>query len=194
MFLLLHGESFDYIGSSRLVYDMINDAFPYNLTESAKSKRFYDNGTQNLLNISHIRSILELGQMSNVNSDNDVFLHLDRATASLPETVKIISEIENSAGSSTTVRRSSKTSLPPASAQTFLKARPTIPTVMLTNFDRSYANNLYHSIYDDAERNNYNYTDGPEQAVVRHVAEVARIVAEPVYPCLLYTSPRPRDS
>lgn len=181
MFLLLHGESFDYIGSSRLVYDMINDAFPYNLTESAKSKRFYDNGTQNLLNISHIRSILELGQMSNVNSDNDVFLHLDRATASLPETEKIISEIKNSAGSSTTVRRSSKTSLPPASAQTFLKARPTIPTVMLTNFDRSYANNLYHSIYDDAERNNYNYTDGPEQAVVRHVAEVARIVAETVY-------------
>jgi hypothetical protein len=26
------GESFDYIGSSRLVYDMTTDSFPYNLT------------------------------------------------------------------------------------------------------------------------------------------------------------------
>jgi hypothetical protein len=29
---IILGESFDYIGSSRLVYDMTTDSFPYNLT------------------------------------------------------------------------------------------------------------------------------------------------------------------
>ena len=30
------GESFDYIGSSRLVYDMMTDSFPYNLTAATQ--------------------------------------------------------------------------------------------------------------------------------------------------------------
>ena len=33
LFLLIHGESFDYIGSSRLVYDMQHQAFPFNLSQ-----------------------------------------------------------------------------------------------------------------------------------------------------------------
>ena len=51
LFLLIHGESFDYIGSSRLAYDMEHEAFPYNLSQAVKDDKFWHNGTQPLLQV-----------------------------------------------------------------------------------------------------------------------------------------------
>jgi hypothetical protein len=39
-----------------------------------------------------------------------------------------------------------------------MQALPSVPVVMLTNFDREYANSYYHSIYDSAVVNKFNYT------------------------------------
>ena len=53
LFLLIHGESFDFIGSSRLAYDMEHEAFPYILSQAVKDGRFWHNGTQPLLQVLH---------------------------------------------------------------------------------------------------------------------------------------------
>ena len=60
-FLLLNGESFDFSGSSRLLYDMKNNQFPHkmNLTE------IYSKRAQPQLSLENIRAIVELGQLSN---------------------------------------------------------------------------------------------------------------------------------
>jgi hypothetical protein len=34
---------------------------------------------------------------------------------------------------------------------------PGLPVMMLTNFEREYANNYYHSIYDSALVNNFTH-------------------------------------
>jgi len=181
LFLFLHGESFDYIGSSRLVYDMEGNAFPYNITDNDTTKKYYNNGTQPLLNLRHIHSIIEIGQVSNKRG-NQMYFHTDEKSKSDPATREIIKKMK-SVGSEEGINmyESTKTTLPPASAQTFLKKRRDIPTVMITNYDAGYVNNLYHSIYDNAKTNKYNYSLGVDQDVVQHIAKVSKIVAQTVY-------------
>ena len=74
LFLLLHGESFDYMGSSRLVYDMARDAFPYNISQAEEENRFLANGTQPRLTLAKVRFWLELGQLAPTGG-SEVFLH-----------------------------------------------------------------------------------------------------------------------
>ena len=64
LFLLLQGESFDNIGSSRLVYDMQNGAFPFDLAKAKEEGRLLDNGTQPLLDMSKVKFWIELGQLA----------------------------------------------------------------------------------------------------------------------------------
>ena len=68
MLMLLNGESFDYIGSSRLVYDMVEQKFPLPLT---------DNPSQSpLLGLEHIKYWIELGSLADHNEQN-IYLHSD---------------------------------------------------------------------------------------------------------------------
>ena len=64
LFLLLQGESFDNIGSSRLVYDMQNGAFPFDLAKAKEEGRLLENGTQPLLDMSKVKFWIELGQLA----------------------------------------------------------------------------------------------------------------------------------
>ena len=64
LFLLLQGESFDNIGSSRLVYDMQNGAFPFDLAKAKKEGKLLDNGTQPLLDVNKVKFWIELGQLA----------------------------------------------------------------------------------------------------------------------------------
>lgn len=66
MFLIFNGESYDYIGSSRVVYDMERGDFPV--------KRDAD-GAQHIppMNLSHIGLFIELNQVSFLNNQQLVF-------------------------------------------------------------------------------------------------------------------------
>lgn len=65
--VLLNGESFDYIGSSRMVYDMMGQTFPYPLS---------DNPSQSpLIGLEHIKYWIELGSLADRNPT--VYLHSD---------------------------------------------------------------------------------------------------------------------
>ena len=74
LFLLLQGESFDNIGSSRLVYDMQNGAFPFDMEKATKEGRLLDNGTQPLLDMSKVKFWIELGQLAPTGT-GAVFVH-----------------------------------------------------------------------------------------------------------------------
>ena len=75
LFLLLQGESFNNIGSSRLVYDMQNGAFPFDLAKAKKEGKLLDNGTQPLLNMSKVKFWIELGQLAPVGAGSGLYIH-----------------------------------------------------------------------------------------------------------------------
>lgn len=57
MFILFNGEAYDYIGSSRIVYDMSNGDFPNNLIKFNKD---------------HVGLFIELSQ---IHYDKEIFIH-----------------------------------------------------------------------------------------------------------------------
>lgn len=57
MFILFNGEAYDYIGSSRMVYDMLHDDFPNDIVK---------------LKQSHVGLYVELSQ---IHYDKEVFFH-----------------------------------------------------------------------------------------------------------------------
>lgn len=57
MFMLFNGEAYDYIGSSRMVYDMLNNNFPNDIIK---------------FNLSHVGLFVELSQ---IHYDKEVVFH-----------------------------------------------------------------------------------------------------------------------
>jgi len=72
MFLFINGEAFENTGSSRLIYDMEQGDFPQAL--DLENTDTLANGTQATLNLTNIRSLIELGQLSNKFSTN-LYMH-----------------------------------------------------------------------------------------------------------------------
>ena len=69
-------ESYDYIGSSRMVYDMQRDEFPAKLYDYTKKK--YQNKEQPaLVNLNHISHYVELRQLGLTSGSNTVYAHTD---------------------------------------------------------------------------------------------------------------------
>ena len=54
---------------------MENMAFPFNKSKSEAAETFYKNGTQPLFTKTNIKSFLELGQLSNSQGSDDIFMH-----------------------------------------------------------------------------------------------------------------------
>ena len=60
LFAFLNGEAFDYIGSSRMVYDITEKAFPAKVEEGD-----FQNGHQPPLELTNVKEIITLGQLYN---------------------------------------------------------------------------------------------------------------------------------
>jgi len=174
MFLLINGEAFENTGSSRLVYDMEHGDFPRAL--NFENTGTLANGTQAqaTLNLTNIRSLIELGQLSNRFSNN-LYMHTVNNPAGEVGQFEKFSRLNN-----LTTKQSKRTELPPSSAQTFLTSTPSLHTVFLSNFDTTYSNPVYHSVYDTALYHGYNHTLGPTQDIVSHLSKVAVVVAQTV--------------
>jgi len=167
MFLLINGEAFDNTGSTRLVYDMEQGDFPESADLSGAE-------TQPSLNLTHIRTIIELGQLSNINTST-IFMHTANNPAGVVGQIEKFSRLNN-----LTTRSSSRSALPPSSAQTFLSSSPTLGTVFLSNYDTSYTDPVYHSVYDTAQYHGYNHTHGSTQDMVSHLAKVSVVLAQTI--------------
>jgi nicastrin len=169
MLVLFHGEAFDYIGSSRMVYDL-------------------EKGRMNFT-LDNIEMFVEIGQMGLHSHQDTVWIHTgvneSAQTSAFKALLKNISAEVNLSLSDVSPNQP----LPPASVHSFLKARKNIPGVILTNHEKEFTNRFYNSHFDtaaqsglvyplslnDSER--YNYVG--DLAV--HLQKVSTVVARAVY-------------
>ncbi|XP_063978988.1 nicastrin [Diachasmimorpha longicaudata] len=123
LFSLLNGESFDYIGSSRFVYDL-------------KKGNFNALGGRNLP-LSKITTVIELNQLV----DDNIFIHTNNDS---PNT--LISSLKEALGGTALPG-----SVPPTSVQSFLGANPSLQTAVVASYGEQFRNPYYQSVLDDAE-------------------------------------------
>uniref|UniRef100_A0A663M318 Nicastrin n=1 Tax=Athene cunicularia TaxID=194338 RepID=A0A663M318_ATHCN len=173
MFTFFQGETFDYIGSSRMVYDMEKDKFP--------------------LRLDNIHSFVEMNQVALRNA-SVLWMHTDpvsRLNKSVEVQVRILLDIlsNSSVGANVTLQEAGYSQpLPPSSFQRFLRARH-IPGVVLTDHRTAFQNRYYQSMYDTPENIQMQYPEGlsPEETLeyvtdtAKSLAEVATVVARALY-------------
>ncbi|XP_028911830.1 nicastrin isoform X1 [Ornithorhynchus anatinus] len=163
LFVFFQGETFDYIGSSRLVYDMERGKFPVAL----------DN----------IHSLVELGQVALRNST--LWMHTDpvsqRNDSVRDQVQQILSALRSSGATvpNVSLEEPGRTQpLPPSSLQRFLRAR-NVSGVVLADHQAAFRNQYYQSIYDTPENIGLQYPPSltPEEAL-NHVTETAKSLAD----------------
>ncbi|NXD46101.1 NICA protein, partial [Copsychus sechellarum] len=163
LFVFFQGETFDYIGSSRLVFDMEQEKFP--------------------LRLENIGAFLELGQVS-LRNDSVLWMHTDpisRQNQSVDSQVQNLLAVLRSSGSGSNVSLQDpgfSQPLPPSSFQRFLRSR-SIPGVVLSDHRTAFRNRYFQSIYDTAENIGMRYPEGltPEERL-EFVTDTAKALAE----------------
>lgn len=163
MFLLFQGETFDYIGSSRMVYDMTNGKFP--------------------IALENIDSFIELNQIG-IGTSSEIWAHTDpvslRNSTVNEQVQKLLASFSKvTAGMNISVRQPNQSQpLPPSSFQRFLRKR-IIPGAVLTDHQASFTNRYYQSVYDLGENIGLRYPDGltPEEAL-NHITDTAKALAD----------------
>ncbi|XP_041324556.1 nicastrin [Pyrgilauda ruficollis] len=173
LFVFFQGETFDYIGSSRLVFDMEQEKFP--------------------LRLENIAAFLELGQVS-LRNNSVLWMHTDpvsRRNESVESQVQELLAALRSSGSGSNVSLQEpgvSQPLPPSSFQRFLRSR-SIPGVVLSDHRAAFHNRYFQSIYDTAESIGMRYPEGlsPEQQLefvtdtAQALAEVATLLARALF-------------
>ncbi|XP_069797470.1 nicastrin isoform X2 [Narcine bancroftii] len=173
MFAFFQGEAFDYIGSSRMVFDMVKGDFP--------------------IRLENIDSFMELNQIG-IRTTSELWAHTDpisQQNSTVHEEVqKLLESLSQcAAGMNFSIRQPEQSQpLPPSSFQRFLREM-NIPGAVLTDHRGSFTNRYYQSVYDLQENIGLQYPDDltPEEALnhitdsAQALADVASIVAQTLY-------------
>lgn len=143
LFMLFNGESFDYIGSQRFVYDLKKSAFP---APSSYSRP---------LTLDNIYMMIDLDAIDTFDK-----LSIYHRSESVPSTMasklqQSIGEYINSLSLNVTITSEGTDAIPPVSAQMFLRENASFPALIVAA--ERPENKFYHSIYDDASNLNYVY-------------------------------------
>eukprot|EP00105_Crassostrea_gigas_P015788 XP_011432903.1 PREDICTED: nicastrin isoform X2 [Crassostrea gigas] len=137
LFTFLNGEAFDYIGSTRMLYDMDKGALPLKLK------------------MDHVDRIVEVNQLA-YREEGRIWIHADPVSRNDPN---ISSEIDDMISTildigknlSDIVGAVNQTQpLPPASTQKFLQKTP-VPALVLTDHKKTFTNKYYNSRFDLAK-------------------------------------------
>ncbi|RZB39345.1 Nicastrin and/or Peptidase M28 domain containing protein [Asbolus verrucosus] len=168
LFLLFNGESYDYIGSQRFVYELLKGNFP------SKSKKFLPNIT-----IDDIDLYIELSQL---NATETLVAHYLRDGK--PE--RFLLKLQAQARNEGLDLELSEDTLPPASLHTFLKNRTDLPSLILADHKTSYKNHFYNSVYDNATNLNYTYlnitaNETVIEGIQSYVQNVSTMLAKSLY-------------
>uniref|UniRef100_A0A672RFP2 Nicastrin n=1 Tax=Sinocyclocheilus grahami TaxID=75366 RepID=A0A672RFP2_SINGR len=168
-FSFFQGEAFDYIGSSKMVYDMERNDF--------------------VIDLNNVHSMLEIGQVG-LRRGRSLWMHSDPVSRQNKSVSAMMSGVQSAAaGLNLTVDQPSVSQpLPPSSFQRFLRVRG-IPGLVLADHNTSFNNRYYESLYDDAENLNVTYPPdlSPDEQLVyetdaaKSLAEVATLVARSLY-------------
>ncbi|XP_063703257.1 nicastrin [Culicoides brevitarsis] len=139
LFVMFNGESFDYIGSQKFVYDMEQNLFPNNST------------LKNKITMENIEFMIDIGTLDDLSTIN-VFHPTDFDQAKhLVTNINAYNNVYNFGIQATDKLQDN---LPPFSAQTFLRANNSFPAMILMSEPK---NKYYQSIYDDYRNLNYTY-------------------------------------
>uniref|UniRef100_A0A673A9I5 Nicastrin n=1 Tax=Sphaeramia orbicularis TaxID=375764 RepID=A0A673A9I5_9TELE len=151
LYTFFQGETFDYIGSSRMVYDMENNQFAVDL----------DN----------VHSVLEVGQVG-LRSDSQLWLHSDPVSR---RNSSVNDEVASKDLNVTVNQPQASQPLPPSSFQRFLRARP-IPGIVIEDHQSVFTNRYYESMYDNAEYLNISYPSNlTADEQLEHITETATV-------------------
>ncbi|KAM4755637.1 nicastrin [Cyanocitta cristata] len=173
LFVFFQGETFDYIGSSRMVFDMEQEKFP--------------------LRLENIGAFLELGQVS-LRNDSVLWMHTDpvsRRNESVDVQVRALlaALLRSGSGSGVSLQEPGFSQpLPPSSFQRFLRSRR-LPGVVLSDHRAQFRNRYFQSLYDTAENIGIRYPEGltPEEQLefvtdtAKALAQVATLLARALF-------------
>lgn len=141
LFMLFNGESYDYIGSQRLVYDLKKgDAFPTPSTFS------------NPLSLDNILMMIDIGVLD---SFNELNFHQMGDTLMGKKFLDSIDFYQKQMKIDIKVEYKNGTNFPPVSAQSFLRENSSFPVSVIAS--KKPTNKFYHSIYDDVDNLKFIY-------------------------------------
>ncbi|XP_013790954.1 nicastrin-like, partial [Limulus polyphemus] len=187
LFIIFNGESFDYIGSSRVVYDMQKKQFPVVLKDDVNSQPA-------LVELHHISHFLELAQVvPHSGGKQHLWIHTDPLSSQVEKVNRSINYLtkillkagENSSRPDLSLAPWDKP-LPPASLHRFLRADLDIPGVVISNHKDEFTNRYYNSIYDFIP--NINDTEVLD-ILASNITALTSVITETVYELL--TGERP---
>lgn len=166
LFILFNGEAYDYIGSSRVVYDMNRGQFPF---------------TENPIGLDDISLFIELSQLRN---DRSVIYHSLKSPDSKMSTfLKVLNREAEKFGIKVS-GDSSDSHFPPVSFQSFLAQRENMSGLVFTSYGNQFTNRFYHSLYDDAVNVDYKYRNGSDivaDSLQSFVANFSTALAHSLY-------------
>ncbi|XP_052866239.1 nicastrin [Anopheles cruzii] len=140
LFVFFNGESYDYIGSQRFVYDLQTGAFPTRLTQTKS------------ISMDNIELMIDIGTLDDLTN-----LEIYQATPQ-PMGLKMSALFDkinqNCSFGIKTGHPLQTTNLPPVSAQSFLRENASFPAIIITS---PPGNRYYHSVYDGAHNLRYRY-------------------------------------
>ncbi|XP_055613286.1 nicastrin [Uranotaenia lowii] len=139
LFVFFNGESYDYIGSQRFVYDLQNGLFP-------------KGGLANPISLENIDLMIDIGTIDDLN-DLKVY------HASEIKDIQLISSTIDKINTKFQFNIKAEapiltTNLPPVSSHSFLRENSSFPAIIFTTAPK---NRFYHSIYDDSENLKFVY-------------------------------------
>lgn len=142
LFIVFNGESYDYIGSQRFVYDLAKGNFP------PKIQQRYPIRAEN------IQLLIDLGQLDDL---SNVRVHHSRQFAKASQFLKLIQKYNEHNQLGFNASDAFGDNFPPTSAQSFLRANRTFPAVTVNS---KPSNRFYHSIYDDTVNIGFHFYNG----------------------------------
>lgn len=173
MFALFNGEAFDYIGSSRMVYDI-------------ERQQFYP------VKLESIGVFIEIGQIGLYEETNSLWIHTDPVSLNKSSDVQtkfhkltnLLINFGSHVGLNIT-RVPEGNLLPPASLQQFLKSKKaSIAGILLSNHKHDFVNRFYNSMYDTSDSGAYNHVT----PIADHLQKISTSIARTVYSMLLNDS------
>ncbi|KAB0791007.1 hypothetical protein PPYR_02807 [Photinus pyralis] len=168
LFLLFNGETYDYIGSQRVVYDMERGEFPL--------KSESETNPMPLIRVKDIELYLELSHLS---KGDGIFVHNTAEKSDFFSTLQSnnnFSRLETVDGS-----------IPPASIHSFLKENAKLRGAVIANYKDAYVNKFFNSIFDNVSNVDYHYYNTsdystiPPDSIQSFTANVSEMLARSIY-------------
>lgn len=179
LLILFNGESYDYIGSQRIVYDMKNGDFP---SPSHNTNPIHMENIELFIDIGALDDLssITLYHASDFDQVNKFKIALDRYNQKFNLNLTSITKLTQN--------------LPPTSSQSFLRENITFPAIIINS---NATNRFYHSIYDDSVNIRFKYyntsqdftilsslsdhNEFPIDSIQMHIRNISSAIALTVY-------------